>query len=300
MKPLKHVFLTATVLLAGVAILALESWQLQQRRRDSKQALAALKKIKQERAVLATQSPAPTGENTRAIEQDLTDAKQVLAELTGVIFPAPSSPVGARMSPTEAYFEIATFIEGMRAWAAAAKVTVKPDEYFSFASHAREGPAAELVPVVLHQRLILEGLLEALLEAHPVALLTVQRQRLMAGAPDNQAAPIRPDQAKQVRAGPGDYFDYPDTLALALPADWHSQSFRLEFSGQTQVLRSFLNKLAGGGQPVFVRSVEVTPIGEEKPGAVSGPVLASAPVPLVAYNLSRFTVIVEAIDLPAT
>jgi hypothetical protein len=46
--------------------------------------------------------------------------------------------------------------------------------------------------------------------------------------------------------------------------------------------------------------VEVTPIGEEKPGAVSGPVLASAPVPLVAYNLSRFTVIVEAIDLPAT
>jgi hypothetical protein len=204
------------------------------------------------------------------------------------------------MSPPEAYFEIATFIEKMRTRAAAAKVTLKPDEYFGFTRHAREGPAAELVPVVLRQRSKLEGLLQALLESRPLALLRVQRQQPMAAAPDHHTVPIRPNQAKTEWAGAGDYFDYPDTLALALPADWRSQAFRLEFTGQTQVLRSFLNKLAAGGHPVFVRSVEVAPLDEEKSVAGSGLVSGNASVPLVAHNLSRFTVIVETVDLPVT
>ena len=80
-----------------------------------------------------------------------------------------------------------------------------------------------------------------------------------------------------------------------MPGRVESEAFRLEFTGQTAVLRAFLNSLAALPRPVIVRRVEVEPLTAES-GASTAPV-AGAPVPLVAQNLSKFAVVVECVEL---
>jgi hypothetical protein len=289
--------LPSVVLFAFLAALTAGFWRLQDERREAQQALAALKKIKQERTALARQAPAPTEENERAIDRDLADATEILAAWRAAVVQGGGQTDTGQKTPTEAYFEIAAFVERMRGLAADASVELKPDECFGFARHTREGPASDLVPAVLHQCFMMQELVEALIDARPLALLAVHRQR---PAGPNQPAPTGGSAARPVDNGSesGDFFDCPEPLALRAPKQLATRAFRLEFSGQTQVLRTFLNNLVAGRLPVFVRSVEVEPLAAERPAADTvPPVGTGARVPLVARNLSRFTVVVETIEL---
>ena len=74
-------------------------------------------------------------------------------------------------------------------------------------------------------------------------------------------------------------------------------AFRLEFTGQTHSLRTFLNSLAVSKQPFFVRCVEAEPLGLGAPAGSSSSPAGGAPVPLVAQNFSRFAVVVEYLEL---
>jgi len=305
MNWLKRNPLLGAVLPACTLALAAEGWLLAQARQQAAQALAGLQQKQEERAWLGRQSPALSEANEQAIVRDLAQAVQVRADLRLALqgrdpkilaTPPPAKPI-------EAYFDIAAFVEKMRATAARARVMIKPGERFGFASHANEGPEADLVPAVFRQRLVTQYLVEALLEARPRLLVSVQRERPLTAAQRdlrNQpgqakaTAPAAPNGAGGVAA---DFFEFDAPSSLRVPGGVESEAFRLEFTGHTPALRAFLNSLAALPLRVIVRRVEVEPLlGETVSPAAPA---AGAAVPLVTQSLSKFAVIVECVELLA-
>lgn len=301
MNWLKRNFLPGGVLLVSGFALAAGGWLGQTARRQAAQAVANLGQKQQERDSLARQTLALSTANEQAIAQDLVQTSRVLAGLRAALQnregETPASPPPAK--PIDAYFDLAAFVEKTRALAARAQVVLKPDERFGFATHANAGPEAELVPAVFRQRLTVQFLVEALLEAHPRAVLGVQRERPLTAAQRaqrNQPGQTRvPAAASAAGGAPEDFFDHGAQISLRLPGRIESEAFRLEFTGRTPALRAFLNSLASSPQPVVVRRVEVERLAAEAPSAVNLP--AGAPVPLVSQNLSKFAVVVECVEL---
>jgi len=302
MNLLKQNPLFGALLLFLAATLTLEGWLWSRYYRESHRAFAALAETKRERDRLAAQSPALSEANEQAIVQDLANTRKTLATLHSALAGREGGAI--ELPPARSidlFFDVAAFVEKSRALAARAQVATKPDERFGFATHAHEGPGAELVSAVLQQRIVGQYLVEALLEARPRSLLSVQRERPLTAA--QRAGRYQPTQAG---AGPPiapvasggqaeDFFEFNPAFSVRVPGQVDSEAFRLEFTGQTPALRTFLNTLAAFQLPVIVRSVEVEPLVAEEP--VDTPVSASsesgAPVPLVAQNVSRFAVVVE-------
>jgi hypothetical protein len=105
-------------------------------------------------------------------------------------------------------------------------------------------------------------------------------------------------------------------ISSRAPGFVEATAFRISFVGYTQVLRKFLNELATFQVPVVVRGVEVAPAAGGQPGgnpqsppparpsgfkifepAPEEAAKANAAVPLVQPGRSRFTVIVEFVNL---
>lgn len=291
------------IVLLGLGVLAAtEGWLWSRHYQESRRALAALAQKKQERDWLAGQSPALSEANEQAIGRDLAHTHKTIAALRaalagregGVIAPPPAKAI-------DLFFDLAAFVEKTRALAARAQVATRPDERFGFATHAHEGPEAGLVPAVFRQRVVLQYLVEALIEARPQSVLAVQRERPLTAAqrmernqPSSPGAP--PPAAPVARGGEAeDFHEFDPALLVRKPGQMDSDAFRLEFTGRTSALRTFLNTLGSFKLPVIVRSVEVEPL-----APVAAPVLpadasppSGAPDPLVAQNSSRFAVTVE-------
>ena len=299
----QHPLLWAMLLLA-VAALATGAWLLQRERQQARHAVAALKQKKQERDRLARQSPALDEGNEQAMGRDLAGAEKMLAAWQSVLQGRDAQLLAAEPpdKSIDAYFNIAAFVEKTRALAARAQVTLKPDERFGFAAHAREGPGTELAPAVFRQRIVLQYLVETLIEAHPQAVLTVQRERPLTLVQRTQRNHLAPVGANGTGPGapygqPGDFFAFDRNISLRVPGLVDSEAFRLEFTGQTRTVRAFLNSLASFRLPLVVRSVEAEPLSVTAPAADPAlPPAPGAPVPLVAQNHSRFAVVVEFIE----
>lgn len=273
-----------------------EVWLWRDSRMQADRALTGLERKKQERAVLAAQTPALSEANEQAIGRDLAQTAKVLLNLRAALQPrdSPTPPVLLPTKPSDVYFDIAAFVEKCRALAARARVAIKPDERFGFATHANEGAEADLLPAVFRQRRAAQLLVEALLEAHPHTLLGVQRERPLTAA--QRARRNTPGEPAPPGAGQGaDFFELEAQSSVRVPGRVESEAFRLEFTGQTPALRTFLNSLATAPVPVIVRRVEVERLPTElSPGTAP---VAGAPVPLVAQNLSKFAVVVECVEL---
>jgi len=280
--------------LAAVAVLAAEAWCWHLARRQAGLALAALEQKVQERDWLARQSPAPTEGNEQALVRDLAETARVLASLRAGLAlsdgPAAASPV----QPIDAYFELAAFVERSRVRAGRAQVSIRPGERFGFATHTHKGPAEDLVPAVLRQCELAEDLVGALLEAQPLALTSVRRERPLTAVQRRQraaAVPASPASPETGEGAEGDFFDAGSVTLLRAPGRVESEAFRLEFTGRTPALRALLNNLALLPRPAFVRSIEVEPV---PPPA--GADEAAGMAPWLATRFSRFVVIVELIE----
>ena len=287
--------LFGSVLFLLVVLLGTETWFWIHGRQTAQKALAALEQKKQERDWLARQSPALSETNEQALTHDLANTKDVIAGLRSAL-QGKDAKLLATPPPAKSidvYFNLAAFVEKTRALAGRAQVVIRPDERFGFATHTNEGPDADLVPAVWRQRLLTQYLVEALLEAHPRALLSVQREHPLTAA--QHAARNQPPQpgavpvASAIGTGgqPADFFEFDNQMTVRVPGRVDSDAFRLEFTGQTQTLRAFLNSLASFKLPLIVRSVEVQPLATEAPPVdpAAAPPAAGAPVPLVSQNL---------------
>jgi hypothetical protein len=296
-----------TVVVVLVLILVAEGWLLNRERVTALRAIAALEQKKQDRDWLARQSPALSEENSAAIAKDLATATQVLTDLRTVLQGRDARLLAAPppAKSIDVFFDIAAFVEKTRALAVRSQVAIRPDERFGFASHANEGPETELVPAVYRQRILSQYLVEALIEAHPRALLSVQREHPLTAAqhaarnqPPQPGAPAPAPAAAPTGGQPADFFEFDPQLSVRSAGRVDGEAFRLEFTGQTPALRSFLNTLATFKLPLVVRSVDVQPVASDQPqaDAAETPVVTGAPVPLVTQNLSKFAVVVEFVD----
>jgi hypothetical protein len=294
--------------------------------------------------------PAPTRAIATAIEADLAKAEVALVSMQGELKgrgPAAERIRNAKVpaARTDAFFDLATFVEKTRELAKKREVEVRPEAArFGFAAFANEGPVLDHIEPVFRQRQIAQYLIESLIEAKPRSILSVKREHTLGKAErEARAAAIannEPPPEITHDDGP-DYFTMdPPPVSARVPGFIDTMAFRFVFTGQTAALRTFLNQLASFELPVLVREVEVDPASaeeataaivpeesvatNEQPGAASpaasivlsvdAPANAAVPqavkakpaaprprastaVPIVSKPLSRFTVIVEFVEL---
>jgi hypothetical protein len=303
--------LFASLLTLMALVVLVELFFVFRLRGEARAAGALLQQRQEELQRLINQRPAPSLANQRAIAENLAEAEAALEAMraslrgtgdTGRLLAQP--PPATR---TDAFFEIATFVERTREKAAVAQVAIRADERFSFASHINEGPEIEAIPMVHRQRLVIGYLLDTLFAADPTELVSIQRE-----APPRRQAPggLGPPPGAPPGAA-GDFFAIDPAITARVPGLVDTLAFRVTFQGQTGALRRFLNRLAEFEIPIVVRSVEVEAIGTEGRPAVGAGAFAATPlqqlfgvaptagapaqgpVPIVAQNLSRFTVTVE-------
>ena len=279
------------VILAEVALVGRARGQV----RETRLRLAGLQS---EFDALQRSRPAPTPANASLIEADLARVPPTLAALRAIFQSRQAGALLVALPPpatrTDAFFDLSLFVEQTRTRADAARVAVKPGGRFGFGVYANEGPSEAAIGPVFRQRLILESLLALLFAAAPRDLVQVQRQRITDfGAADPDCFTIDP------------------RLSAFQAGLIETQAFRLAFTGQTAVLRRFLNALAESEMGFVICCVEIEPAGEYVGPLLAGtlsaadgwsvPSAASVPgkVALIAENLSRFTVTVEFVQLAA-
>ncbi len=318
------VFYSALIVI-GVVV-AGEGWCIFERSNAMQKSQKLLVQKRGELTALQAVNPYPSAENKAAVETDLLRTQKALStmreELKG------RGPTAEQMrnakvpaEPTDVFFDLANFVENNRVKAKQGGVKIKADERFGFSAYASAGPERDLIPSVFRQRQIAQYLLDALFDAHPRELVSLQRERPYTGA---QLAAIASGQVAPAAAGEAsgantDLFEIDSRLSARVPDFVRATAFRVTFIGDTESLRNLLNKLAAFELPLVVRSVEVEPaavstavnesasagaanslsaIFGTAPSATSG---ASAeppkPKPLVAKVLSKFTVTIELIDL---
>ena len=280
MKRLSSTALLSVVLVTFIAGLAGEAAWLRREQQKAARAQTSLRRKIQERDKLLTQAPALNAANEQALADDLVRVRRTLAEERAALqFDDAGRPGDATSTkPTEAFFELARFVERSRAAADAAKVALRPDERFGFAAYANEGPAADVIAQVHRQRLVGESVVECLLAARPRALRALHREAVGSVLPG-------------ARSQGEDYFTMDRALLVRRPGDIDSLAFRVEFNGQTATLRDFLTGLANLPRPLIVRSVEAEPL----TAAASMPGPAGPPGLLVGRNFSKFTVVIESV-----
>lgn len=282
----RHPLFFAVLILSGVFALG-EAWCLVAQIRAAGRAQRRLGLKRREASALAGVEPAPSEQNAKTIASDLGAARQALAAMRGALTARSGArdadPAPAR--PADAYFDIAEYVERMRDQAGQSAVTVRPDERFGFADYANTGPEPDLIPTVHRERVVAEYLLATLFAARPSQLIGLQRER-----------PVEPAAATRGEGrGSADTFDVPSSVTARLPGFVDATGFRVSFVGTTAVLRDWLNRLATFERPVVVRSVEVERAADAGTTADDGPEAAR---PLVPRARSRFTVTLEAINLP--
>lgn len=279
------VFRKNPVFVSSLAVLALlavgEGACIYERWAAAREAATTLARKEAELRAMADLVPPPTRAIATAIEADLARGQHALetmqAELKGR-GPAADRFRAARppAARTDAYFDLATFVEQTHALAKKQDIELKPEAaHLGFAAYANEGPETERIAPVFRQRLVAQYLVEALFEARPRALLSVQRERPLtkaecdardaawqaakdAAAAGQTPAPVSDSNFTSVPDGP-DFFAIDPRATARVPGAIDTIAFKLVFTGQTAALRGFLNKLAGFDLPVLVREVEVLP-----------------------------------------
>ncbi|MDD3181040.1 MAG: Amuc_1100 family pilus-like protein [Opitutaceae bacterium] len=306
----RHPIYTTILLMLGLAIPA-EIALLTGRQRSGRRVQSLLADKEMEREAISRLTPSPTEASARALEADVGKAREVLAGLRQAMQDQNEAAqflhVPLPATRLDAYLEISAFVDQTRARADQAMVTVNPDERFGFATHAHEGPTDDCLGSVIRQCRIMQRLVEMLIDAQPHALLAAQREPpLTAGQRtarrQTPASTSRPKPVATASSGDRrDFFTWDEKMSVRSAGCIDTEAFRLQFAGPTSVLRVFLNTLAAGKIPLWVRSVEVEPFAvasvpaAESSGRDSAP--GFPPVPQRQAAISKFTLIIEYAEL---
>lgn len=284
---------------------------------------AAAREVEQKAQTLSgytQRAPFPSQANLDAVTAEVARARELLATMQAALkgrgeYAARVQNAALPVGPTEAYFDVANFVEAMRTAATEAEITIPAGTRFGFSSHASTGPEREIIPQVHRQRLVAEYLLKTLFAAAPQELVSLQRNRPVAPGKTVQVAPTSKGKTSAATGPESDFFDLDPRMTAAVPGFVETTAFKVSFIGYSSALRKFLNEIASFDLPLVVRSVEVESVSgtqqskEKSPasaanalGALFGTTTTTAPAadtvkPIVEQVRSRFTVTIEYINM---
>jgi hypothetical protein len=271
---------------------------------------AAVKRLQQRRNDLEGMSqltPPPTREIAAAIEADLAKAQAALDSMQKELKgrgPAAERIRSAKVpvARTDAFFDLATFVEKTRELAKKHEVDVRPEAArFGFAAFANEGPVQDHIEPVFRQRQIAQYLVESLIEARPRSIVSIKREPTISKAErEARAAALANGEATAEvvpEEGP-DYFSIDPRVSARVAGFIDTSAFRFVFIGQTAALRTFLNRLASFELPVLVREVEVDAATAEEATAQAVPEDAGGGAEPAAASSAAPSVVLS-VDAPA-
>lgn len=267
-NPLFAIVITlCSLLVLGELAFAYERWSA------TRTAAKRLEERKTNLEAMAQLTPPPTRAVAAAIEADLAKAQSALASMQSELKGRGTAAERIRSAKvpaarTDAYFDLATFVEKTRELARKHDVEVRSDAArFGFAAFANEGPVQDHIEPVFHQRQVAQYLVESLIEARPRAILSVRRERTLSKAEREaraQAAANNEPLPEPTSDDGPDYFTIDPRVSARMAGYIDTMAFKFVFTGQTAALRTFLNKLASFEMPVLVREVEVEPATPEE------------------------------------
>lgn len=255
--------------------------------------------------------PAPTQENAVKIDEVLNQVSVLAHGLRSDVLGTSATRGLALMSPlpaqrSDTFFDLARFVDSMRRRCEELGISVKEKEYFGFSLYANSGPEDDLIDGVVRQRDAAEGLLTELFQARPLRFESLRREQPVFRSVDaTKAKETRTEAWGRGREVPGtnsDFFALDPEMSLRKSGKVDTLAFRLSFVGETSVLRSFLNRLAGSHEPWWVRQIEVTREGAASPDVaiarkeeITAGELAGR-LPAIEQGFSLFVVTVERIE----
>ncbi|TVR48629.1 MAG: hypothetical protein EA425_14025, partial [Puniceicoccaceae bacterium] len=252
---------------------------------------------------LTRQEVTPTDQNRILVRDQLREKQNVFTNLlrdlnlterdTSDFFGRPPA------TRTEAFFDIAAFIEEQRTFLEEQQIVFPENYRFTFGAYVNEGPDPSLIPRIHRQKKLVGYLVEQLAAVRPQQIHFIQREPPPGQAgPGPQAPTGRGAQRGAAQAGAGDFFTLPAAASVRVPDLVDSLAFRVAFTGNSETLRSFLNQIAESRLPFVVRGIEVEAQGVGGPGTGAAaqaqqPAVTEENVRIVARHLSRFTLTLE-------
>jgi len=255
----------------------------------------------------------PTAASREILEERLREVRGDLLRIRDIMKARTESVLDDPADEFTFLPKLQTFIARLKSDAASNEVGIESNEAFGFARYATRArqPSAADVPLLDLQRQVLAYILRQLIQSEPRAILAVEREMVESPA-ENENQPQRAE----------DIFSVPEFVTARSNEYIDTYAFRLVFTGRTDVLRRFINRLAAFELPLIVRSIEVTPVeeGDEPEEATAGaggeddlfslfgggdtqpeesPEEDSDPdgEPVITENKSKFAVVIEFVEL---
>lgn len=254
--------------------------------------------------------PSPTRSNLEAIEANYRELYEVYDRVMRNLNLNTYNREGyfgvTPRSRADWSFELHKFKENARYAALSNGIDLPPNLDFSFNNFSDGGPPPENMDEVHQQIVIMSSLLDTLFDSGIRSFVKIQRGQK---TERNRKASI-PRRTANNLASEGDIFAVESGQSIAVPGTIDSYVFRLVFRGQSNSLRTFLNRIANASLPFVIRGVEadLSSEGGAKMGLES---LADNPfsqkknefsndggaLPIISDNTSLFAVTVEFLDL---
>ncbi len=256
---------------------------------------------------LIVRMPSPTKGNLSALEYNYSELYEaydaVLTDLSLNTYDREQFFGRDPQSKTDAFFEIARYVEEARRMAANAGIAVEREERFGFSAYANVGPVDKDIAMVHRQVSVMRFLLRALFESEVNEFLNIQRE-------DPNAVPVVSLGARNRNERQGDLFRLNPGDSLGTQGVLSSMAFRVTFKSQSISMRNFINRLVDSSLPLVICSIDVSG-GEfeeaeydrtqvaENPFAnpdVGDQLIKAAQVPIISENESTFSVTIEFLD----
>lgn len=156
-------------------------------------------------------------------------------------------------TPMECFLNIQKEIELIKAQAKIAKVGVDSKCNFGFLKYISNGkmPAVESLQALDRQCQIIKILSVALIQSNPKEILSCTREPILGESELDDSL-----------------LNVSSSLHLKIHDIFYSNMFKISFTGSTQTLRSFINKIEQMPIPIFIRNIQVAKHFDESPSQV--------------------------------
>jgi hypothetical protein len=261
----KHPFFCA-LLSVSILIFAFGIYLFLGARAADDRAARKLQAIQQNLQSVARGEIAPTVENLEQAEFNVialrNDLERIRERLESGVYLQPTE------DPVQLITRIQRFISQMRRATEAVSIKIPENFGFGFDRYVEQStpPEQAVVARVDKQRLILEYLLGELIASEPRGIIRVQRETIESAqtAATTATATARPTSGSATRAASarttsaaGDSFNIDPAISARVPDAIDTLAFRITFTGFTQSLQTYINRLALFEYPIVVRSIEV-------------------------------------------